>query len=104
MKYVCEKGTEYTLEVGPVYKWTRQGSLPDALKGGFTSKREAEWAFKMYNASLKFVADKSIKENLEELNTKQELLSYAENKGIEVPSKHKAPSAIKKFLLGGYND
>ena len=97
-------GTKYTLEFDGVYKWTRKGSVANALKGGYTSPLDAELAFNLYNSTLVFQANKlSGEEDLDSLETKKDLLGYAEAKGIEVPTKYKQPSAIKKFLMGGYN-
>lgn len=97
-------GTEYTLEFDGMYKWTRKGSIANALKSSYTSPIEAEMAFNIYNSSLEFQANKlSGEENLEELSSKKDLLGYAEAKGIEVPEKLKQPSAIKKFLMGDNN-
>lgn len=98
-------GTEYTLVCEGLYRWTRQGTVAEALKGSYTRKRDALLAFNLYEASRVFQANKlSGEEDIESLETKKDLVGYAEAKGIEIPSKYKAPSAIKKFLKGGYDE
>lgn len=105
MNKTTKDGTEYTLAFNGLYYWTRQGTVADALKGSYVRQRDALLAFNLYEASKVFVANKlSGEEDIDSLESKKDLLGYAEAKGVEVPSKYKAPSSIKKFLKGGYND
>ena len=105
MNKTTKDGTEYTLAFDGLYYWTRQGTVAEALKGRYVRQRDALLAFNLYEASKVFQANKlSGEEDLDTLETKKDLMGYAEAKGIEVPAKYKQPSAIKKFLKGGYSD
>ena len=103
MKVKADNGTEYELGFDGLYYWHRSGATAKLLQGHFSSSRTAMDAMRKYNASLAQEVTYST-DALEELNTKSDLLGYADKKGIEIPKKHKSPLAIKKFLQGGYND
>ena len=98
-------GTEYTLEFNGLFYWTRQGTVAEALKGHYVRQRDALTAFNVYEASKVFVPNKlSGEEDVDALESKKDLVGYAEAKGIKIPAKYKAPAAIKKFLKGGYDE
>ena len=99
----ADNGTEYKLGFNGFYYWHREGQTAKLLQGNFMSPSDALDALRRYNVSLKQSITYSSSE-LDELNTKSDLLGYAETRGIEIPKKHKSPLAIKKFLQGGYND
>ena len=97
--------TDYKLIFDGFYRWSRSGKVAEALSGCFIRKSEAARAWGLYQLSKKAPessVDKSA--DLESLISKADLLKWAEANGLEVPSKHKQPSAIKKFLMGGYKD
>lgn len=105
MNKTTKDGTEYTLAFDGLYYWTRQGSVAEALKGRYVRQRDALLAFNLYEASKVFVANKLTgEEDIDSLESKKDLVGYAEAKGIKIPAKYKAPSAIKKFLKGGYDE
>ena len=100
-KEVAENGTEYKLGFNGFYYWHRDGATADKLKGSFMCPTDAMDALRRYNVSLQPLISTEVG-TLDSLVTKADLLGYALLEGIEVPEKHKIPSAIKKFLQGGY--
>lgn len=101
IKRTCTKGTEYTLQYDGLYRWSRSGNLPTALEGGFSSQVEAFNTFKRYCSTLLPETSKvSPSDSLEALTRKADLEKWAELNSIEIPSKYKQPSAIRKYLLG----
>lgn len=99
-EHTCPKGTKYTLMFNGLYYWSREGNIAKSLEGTFTSAREAIAQFNRYSASL-IPEESQVQgdEDLEELTKKVDLVKWAEEKGIEIPSSVKQPAAIKKFLL-----
>lgn len=99
-------GVEYFLDFDGLYFWkTKTSEAAKELKGSFMDPQSALNAFKAYNAALTITPDLGgAEKSLEELTSKAELLGWAEGNGIEVPEKYKQPSAIKKFLQGGYEN
>lgn len=97
-------GVEYTLEFDGFYKWKTKGKVAECLASAYTGPHDAITAFNMYNSSLTLgVNTGAAQKPLEELTSKADLMGYAKAKGIDVPEKYKQPSAIKKFLEGGYD-
>jgi len=97
--------TEYKLIFDGLYKWSRSGKVAEALNGSFLRRRDALRAFELYELSKEPAISSVEKEvNLETLNSKVDLLKWAEANGLSVPAKYKQPSAIKKFLMGGHKD
>ena len=86
-KEVADNGTEYKLGFNGFYYWHRDGATADKLKGSFMCPTDAMDALRRYNVSLQPLVST-------EVGTLDSL----------VPAKHKIPSAIKKFLQGGYDD
>jgi hypothetical protein len=100
-KETAGNGTEYKLGFNGLYYWHRDGATADNLKGSFMCPTDAMDALRRYNVSLKPLISTEVG-TLDSLVTKADLLGYALLEGIEVPEKYKIPSAIKKFLQGGY--
>jgi hypothetical protein len=101
MNTITEHGTEYKLEFNGLYYWHRDGLTASALQGSFVNPTQALDAMRRYNVS--FIQEVNLDvTDLESLEKKADLLGYAKNNNIEVPDKYKVPSAIKKFLQGGY--
>ena len=98
---VAVNGTEYELGFNGLYYWHRDGLTASALQGSFVNPTQALDAMRRYNVSFKQEVNLDVTD-LEGLEKKADLLGYAEKNNIEVPDKYKAPSAIKKFLQGGY--
>lgn len=99
-----QTGVEYTLLYDGLYYWSREGSVPEALKGRYSGQYEAIRSFELYDLSLS--PQNSLVEGTEELESltkKTDLEKWAELQGVEVPPEYKQPSAIKKFLLGVFN-
>ncbi|HAV25304.1 MAG TPA: hypothetical protein DCX01_03910 [Bacteroidetes bacterium] len=97
--------TDYKLIFDGFYRWSRSGKVAEALSGCFIRKSEAARAWELYELSKKAPASSVVKSaDLESLNNKADLLKWAEVNNLEVPDKHKQPSAIKKFLMGKYKD
>lgn len=103
-KRTTTDGAEYTLEFDGFYRWKTKGTVAKCLQSAFTGPQDALTAFNVYNSSLTLGVNTGAAEQpLEELTSKADLLGYAKAKGIDVPEKYKQPSAIKKFLEGGYD-
>lgn len=102
-KEVAENGTEYKLGFNGLYYWHRDGATAIPLKGSYVTPTQALDAMRRYNVSFRQEVNTDVKD-LESLEKKADLLGYAKLNNIEIPVKYKAPSAIKKFLQGGYND
>jgi hypothetical protein len=109
---ITAEGAKYSLLYSPVrlYHFSSKGNTPLELMGGFTCRTDALTQFERYNRRLALSAEVirvEISEDvlLDDLNTKVELLSYAEHHNIEVPSGLSNPKQIKKMLkvslLGG---
>lgn len=97
-----KNGTEYTLKFNGMYYWHRDGAVANPLKGSYLSPTDALNTMRIYNASLEQEVNLGVGE-LGGLTKKADLLGYAKKNGIEIPEKHKSPTAIKKFLEGGYD-
>jgi hypothetical protein len=106
------EGAKYSLLYSPVrlYHFSSKGNTPLELMGGFTCRTDALTQFERYNKRLALTAEVirvALSENvlLDDLTTKVELLSYAEQYNIEVPNGLSNPKQIKKMLkaslLGG---
>jgi hypothetical protein len=102
---VTVEGASYSLLYEPtrLYHFSSKGNTPLELMGGFTGRTEALIQFERYNRRLALSAEVirvPISEDvlLGDLNTKVELLSYAEHHNIEVPSGLSNPKQIKKLL------
>ena len=96
---------DYELIYDGLYRWSREGKVAQELTGGFLSRREAQRALELYKLSKE--PEKSLVKGdttLEGLVTKSDLLKWAELNSIEVPPKYKQPTAIKKWLQGGYKE
>jgi hypothetical protein len=101
MKKTADNNTEYELSFNGLDYWHRDGLTASALQGSFVNPTQALDAMRRYNVS--FIQEVNLDvTDLESLEKKADLLGYAKNNNIEVPDKYKAPSAIKKFLQGGY--
>jgi hypothetical protein len=109
---ITVEGAKYSLLYSPVtlYHFSSKGNTPLELMGGFTCRTDALVQFERYNKRLALsteVVRVELSEDvlLDDLNTKVELLSYAELHSIEVPSGLSNPKQIKKMLknslLGG---
>ena len=92
--------TEYKLIFDGLYRWSRNGVVAKELSGGFSRQREAHRALEAYRASLTPISSITEDASLEGLTSKADLLKWAENNTVDVPTKLKQPSAIKKFLMG----
>lgn len=88
------------------YVW-EGSSIPNELKGLWTSKPEAEMAARGYKKQLEEKAERKKeiinweRTPLEELNLlsrKADLLDFAMGSGINVPEDKKSPAAIKSFI------
>ena len=96
-----ENTIDYKLIFDGLFKWKREGLVADALSGGFINKREANRALELYLLAKNPISDISGDADLESLSAKADLVKWASENNIDVPAKHKQPSAIKKFLMGG---
>ena len=95
-----ENTTDYKLTFDGLYRWKREGKVADSLSGGFVHKREANRALELYLLTKNPISDISGDVDLDSLSTKADLVKWALENDIDVPAKHKQPSAIKKFLMG----
>ena len=105
------EGSKYSLLYSPVrlYHFSSKGNTPLELMGGFTCRTEALMQFERYNKRLALTTEVvrvELSENvlLDDLSTKVELLSYAEQYNIEVPSGLSHPKQIKKMLKASLGD
>tara|TARA_R110000796_G_scaffold134362_1_gene250136 strand:+ start:11808 stop:12113 length:306 start_codon:yes stop_codon:yes gene_type:complete len=97
--------TEYKLIFDGLYKWSRSGKVAEALNGSFLRRKDALRAFELHELSKEPPISSVKKEvDLESLNSKIDLLKWAEVNGLSVPAKYKQPSAIKKFLMSEHKD
>ena len=99
-----ENTTDYKLTFDGLYRWKREGKVADSLSGAFLRKNEANRALELYLLAKNPVSDISGSVDLDSLVTKVDLLKWASENSIDVPAKYKQPSAIKKFLMGGYKE
>ena len=104
---ITVEGAKYSLLYSPVelYHFSSKGNTPLELMGGFTCRTAALTQFDRYNRRLALSTEVKrieITEHvlLEDLTTKVELLSFAEQNNITVPSGLSNPKQIKKLLLG----
>jgi hypothetical protein len=102
---VTVEGAKYSLLYSPLrlYYFSSKGNTPLELMGGFTCRTDALTQFERYNRRLALTTEVICVELaedvlLDDLNSKVELLSYAEQHNINVPSGLSHPKQIKKLL------
>lgn len=103
MKVEIESGEVYDLCYDGLYYWKSNGPLNKLLTGKYASQQEALSALSRVESS-KSLGKASVEKDasVSSLTKKVELLSWAEKNEIEIPKEHKSVGAIKKFLMGGY--
>lgn len=99
------EGAKYALvfSAHKQYHFKNKGNTPKELEGSFSGLRDAKRQWELYNIRLTDVAtpkrvDIEDDVKVEDLNTKVELLSFAEKWGIPVPSGLSNPKQIKKMI------
>ena len=108
---VTVEGAKYSLLYSPLrlYHFSSKGNTPLELMGGFMCRTEALTQFERYNRRLALTTE-VIRVELEDgvllddLNSKVELLSYAEQHNIKVPNALSHPKQIKKMLKASLSE
>ena len=97
-KAVAPSGAEYIIKYDGLYRFIGK-KVPRELEGGFTSRKDAQVAFELYKAKQEQPVNLMTgHEVLSDLDSKADLLGFAEYHEIEIPSNIKQPTAIKKYL------
>ena len=104
MEYTTVNGKTYTLKMKDgdhFYRWYGDGVLPKALAGGFTGSHLAQRAMEHYIETVdskKEVREVDPLKKLKLISKRDELLEFAAEHSVEVPSEFTVPSQIKKYI------